>query len=102
MVHTQTCRILPLSQNSRVLKRLALIDAKLLQFFYELELLNLLFLLLQGYLAADSICIDLVLGICNVDLATAGIASVCHDHSMQSERDLLVFECRSHAVGTDV
>ena len=39
---------------AQVLHRYACIDAKLLQLLYELELFNLLFLLLNSYMAADS------------------------------------------------
>ena len=63
-------------------ERLALIDAELLQFLYELELLNLLFLLLQGYLAAGSTHIDRMLIVRTVHLATAVITFVSQDYSM--------------------
>ena len=51
--------MLLMPQQSEVSKRIALIDAKLLQLFYKLELFNLLFLLLKGYLAARSTYVPL-------------------------------------------
>ena len=39
---------------TQVLHRHACVDAKLLQLLYELELFNLLFLLLNSHMAADS------------------------------------------------